>query len=156
MRSCLWEPGSSGVCDKSSPTCVPPVPAGFRVCVFHEGDKSCGEDALAPYNEKHLFYKNIHDARSCSACACGSPAGSVCSAEISIYTDDKCSSAMPNANPVDSNAPVCIDMIAGAALGSKSASPPTYAPGACQPSGGEPTGAAEPLDPATYCCIPSL
>ena len=42
----------------------------------------------------------------------------------------------------------------GQALGSKLATAPVYAPGACQVSGGEPGGQALPADPTTFCCLP--
>jgi hypothetical protein len=55
----------------------------------------------------------------------------------------------------DSNTPTCHDVSTGSALGSKSATMPTYLPGACQPSGGEPMGSATPTNPVTFCCVPS-
>jgi hypothetical protein len=48
----------------------------------------------------------------------------------------------------------CADVPAGSALGSKSAGPTTYTPGACEASGGEPLGAAVPSQPVTFCCLP--
>ncbi len=53
----------------------------------------------------------------------------------------------------DSNIATCHDVSVGSPLGSKSAGPPTYAPGTCKPSGG-PTGSVTPIGPGTLCCIP--
>jgi hypothetical protein len=49
----------------------------------------------------------------------------------------------------------CLDIVpSGQALGSKLATAPIYAPGACQVSGGEPTGEALSVEPSTFCCLP--
>src|SRR4051812_18914644 len=37
------------------------------------------------FTEQHFFYKGVEDDRQCSACTCGAPAGSACTATISIY-----------------------------------------------------------------------
>jgi hypothetical protein len=56
---------------------------------------------------------------------------------------------------VDTTKPACVDILpSGAALGSKHAEEPVYAPGACKVSGGEATGAALPTGPITICCLP--
>ena len=119
-------------------TCLPTPPPGFAICVSQEGDVACPPPSVpTPYTQQLLVYNNPY-VWTCSACACGAPAGSVCSAEISLYSDGMCASPMPNANPVDSTKPICVDLITGAALGSQSASAPVYTPGACQPDGGVP------------------
>jgi hypothetical protein len=135
--------------------CLAPPPTGFRVCVYNEGDVACPGPQHGPYTEKHVFYSNYQDTRSCSPCSCGSPAGSVCSSKVAIYADSSCGSVASYMVTVDSTKVVCHDLIAGAALGSKSAIPPTYVPGVCLPSGG-PMGATAPMDPTTLCCIPPL
>ncbi|MFT3764709.1 MAG: hypothetical protein QM820_04210 [Minicystis sp.] len=146
--------GSLSGCDGNG-YCTPPAPPGFRYCVFRDGDRDCTDPSFGPYTEKHVFYEGFTDTRSCSPCTCGPPAGSTCTAQISIHADAACSSLPLDAHLMDSSAPACVDVIAGSALGSKSASPPTYTPGACQPSGGEPMGSAVPVGPSTLCCIPS-
>jgi hypothetical protein len=149
----LCEGSANGACAITGESCLPSAP-GFATCVFDPGDQECVA-LLAPYTQKILAYTNISDTRTCSACTCDAPTGSVCSAEISIYSDGTCASSSPNANPVDSTKPVCVDLITGAALGSKSASAPTYTPGACQAGGGVPSGSAVPVAPTTFCCIPT-
>src|SRR5262249_38668718 len=111
----------------------------------------------APYTEQHLFYGDLQDMRSCTPCACDPPTGSVCTVVVSTYTDDVCASAPSYMLTVDSAGPPChhLASASGGVLGSKSASAPTYTPGACAPSGGVPMGSAVPVDPTTFCCIPS-
>jgi hypothetical protein len=134
--------------------CVPPLAPGFRWCVYQQGDVSCYK--LGPYQDRYVFYDDYQDTRDCTSCACGAPSGSTCSASISVYTDGACASMPPLEEvTVTSAAPSCHDVPAGSALGSKAAGPATYSPGACQPSGGDPIGAAVPINPSTICCLPS-
>jgi hypothetical protein len=153
-RMCEWEP--HGVCATSGERCAPPVPPGFHVCVFQSGDNECADAAFGPYQERHVFYKGFHDTRSCSPCTCGSPSGGMCSASVSIFSDNACTSTPPlDTATVTSSAPICHDVPAGSALSRKSASPAIYTPGACEPTGGQPMGSVEPVGTATLCCIPS-
>lgn len=152
-RACRGFP--LGTCKHSGDVCVALPAPGFIMCVFQKGDNDCSDHELVPFTEKHVFYKGLQDTRSCTACTCGPAIGSVCAAEVSIYSDDACASAAVVAVLADSNTPTCHDVMVGSGLGSKAASPPMYEPGACAPSGGEPMGSADPVNPATFCCIPS-
>jgi hypothetical protein len=59
------------------------------------------------------------------------------------------------AGSIDATNSTCLDVSpSGQALLSKLATAPVYAPGACQVSGGEPTGEAMPEEPSTFCCLP--
>ncbi|MFT3767532.1 MAG: hypothetical protein QM820_18920 [Minicystis sp.] len=151
-RSC--RSATPGTCADSGQACLPEIPTGFRACVYHEGDVDCSGPALAPYTEKHVFYAGFEDTRACSPCICGDPAGGTCTAELSIHADGACASFPVVAVLADASKATCHDVIAGSALGSKKASEPVYTPGACAPSGGEAMGAAAPIKPSTYCCIP--
>jgi hypothetical protein len=74
---------------------------------------------------------------------------------VSVYKDGACSSSsLVGSYALDAAGSKCFDIPSGQALGSKLAAEPTYAPGACQASGGEPTGQALPEGPSTYCCLP--
>lgn len=134
--------------------CVPvaSLPSGFRACVGHEGDVEC--PAFGPYQDRHVVYGGVDDTRSCTPCACGAPVGSTCEALISMFGDGACSSLVDTAT-VTALGTICHDVPAGSALGSKSAGVVTYSPGACQASGGEPMGDAEPSEPVTFCCMPA-
>ncbi len=139
-------------CEGGAGICLTASPPGFRVCVFQTGDVDC--PGFGPYTEKHVFYDSYDDTRACSPCTCGAPTGSTCSSKVSIYTDGACSTLAYQAT-VDATGPACHDVPAGTPLGSKSATPPTYAPGACSPGGGMPMGAATPTGAATLCCLPA-
>jgi hypothetical protein len=141
------------MCNGGESICVSSHAPDLLTCIFHNGDVDCPSDPANVYTEKHVFYAGIDDTRGCAPCTCGAPAGSVCSASISIYQDNACTSPLDLAT-VTSAGPVCHDLPVGSALGSKSASAPTYTPGACLPAGGEPTGAATGDQPGTFCCIP--
>ncbi|WP_170229743.1 hypothetical protein [Polyangium fumosum] len=47
----------------------------------------------------------------------------------------------------------CVDLLSGAAVGSKTAEILSYDAGACQPSGGEIVGETFTAWPVTYCCL---
>ncbi|MEO7593456.1 MAG: hypothetical protein ABI134_19740, partial [Byssovorax sp.] len=90
----------------------------------------------------------------CSACTCGAPTGSACTAAISIYKDATCSAPLSQI-AISSVAPVCLDIaLPGQALGSKSTGPTTYLPGTCPAMGGDGSGIATPTEPTTLCCRP--
>jgi hypothetical protein len=144
---------AAGSCAENGDFCAALEPVdGFRECIFHDGDVDC--PSYSAYTDRHVFYTSADDTRSCSACTCGSPVGSTCAAEVSVYTDSACSSLL-FADAVTASATSCIDVPAGSMLGSKSAGPATYTPGSCPPSGGEPTGSVAPVMPGTFCCLPS-
>jgi hypothetical protein len=145
-----------GSCSASEDYCSVALPGpGFHLCVASQspGDRPCSP--LGPYQDRYVFYNGFQDTRACVACSCGQPSGSTCTAELTVYSDDACTSAPVVEALVDSDASQCHDVTAGASLGSKSTSLPTYMPGACLPSGG-PIGSATPVGPSTLCCLPSL
>jgi hypothetical protein len=141
------------LCESSGDICIPSSPPGFRVCIYQKGDNDCPSE-FTPYAEKHLVAVGYNDTRTCSPCACGAPSGGACSSTVSVYTDGACSTLAYSAT-VTSSGPDCHDLPSGTPLGSKSATAPTYTPGSCMPSGGEPMGAATLTQPATYCCLPT-
>jgi hypothetical protein len=147
----ICEGMAPGACAITGESCLPATP-GFAICVFQAGDHDCSA-SFGPYTQKVLVYIDVSGMPSCSACTCGAPAGSVCTSKLSFYVDGMCASPASNANLVDSTKPVCVDLITGTALGSKSASEPVYAPGACQAGGGVLMGSVVPVDPTTFCCI---
>lgn len=147
---------ASGSCAHSGDVCSPPVPPGFLRCVFHDGDVVCPPPAQGPYQERHLVYAGVDDGRSCSPCVCGPPEGSACIGAISVFSDPACVDSLVSSYLIDAEGPACVDLVSGAALGSKSATPPSYVPGACAPSGATPMGEAKPIGPTTLCCAPSL
>lgn len=139
-----------GPCPAPDEICAPATEPGFAQCLFQKGDNACPDR----YPTKHLFYSGFSDTRDCTPCACGAPVGGSCTAQLSVYKDNACSSLNSTVG-LGSTGPTCFDVVpSGQALGSKQATEPVYAPGVCQVSGGEPTGEAIPADPSTYCCLP--
>ena len=139
-----------GACAGPSELCAPAAEPGYLRCLARDGEHVCP----APYTDEHRFFGGLDDTRACSPCGCSPPSGSSCTALVSIHSDSACS--MPIAAiTLDATKPACVDILpAGAALGSKLAGEPLYAPGACQATGGAPTGAAVPSNPITVCCLP--
>jgi hypothetical protein len=140
-----------GRCATPAEICAPVAAPGFAQCLVRDGDSECPGPF---YTVKHVFYGGLADTRDCSPCGCGAPTGSTCTAFVTAFKDDSCSSPIV-AGTIDAMSSACLDIVpSGQALGSKLATAPVYAPGACQASGGEPTGEALPVQPATYCCLP--
>jgi hypothetical protein len=137
--------------------CLPddPLPPGFKLCIFYDGESACpGDMPDNMFTEQHVFYQGTDDNRQCSACSCGAPTGSACTAMISIYKNANCS-ALLDQKTVSSADSVCLDIaLPGQALGSKSANSTTYLPGTCPPMGGDGSGSAIKTHPATLCCRP--
>lgn len=133
--------------------CAPAAASGFSTCVFSWGDEhSCP----APYSARQVFYDDYSDTRTCTDCTCGASVGSVCTAQLSVYKDDKCVDPLVTNVPIDSTDPACTSILPpGLPLGSKAITKPTYTPGACKPSGGDQTGELAPLGAATFCCLQS-
>ncbi len=139
-----------GGCAGPGELCAPPAEPGYRRCLVRDGEHACPE----VYTVAHHFFTGLDDTRACSACGCGAPLGSTCTTLVSAYADGACGSPIASVT-VDTTKPACVDILpSGAALGSKLAEEPTYAPGTCQPSGGEAMGAALPANPVTVCCLP--
>jgi hypothetical protein len=141
-------------CVDPAMTCVPAQPEGegapeeeFLTCIAREGEQSCP----ATYPSRHVFHGEAEDTRSCAPCACGEPAGATCSVMASAFSDGACSRFVAGVL-VRSDDPLCLEVAAGTALGSKSASVVDIEPGSCTPSGGELSGGVAPRDATTFCC----
>ena len=146
--------GWSDCGDHTSSTCIPddaPRPAGFKLCIFHDGNEDCL--SYTGFTEQHLFYDRAEEG--CVDCACGQPEGSVCKAMLSVYEDGACSGPPLEQLSIASTGSTCVDtQPPGQALNSKSAEPPVYLPGACQPQGGQASGVITGVHPTTICCRP--
>jgi hypothetical protein len=143
--------GNVGVCADRS-LCAPPPPPGFYVCVSQGGDDTCPNSM---YTEKHLAFTGFDNTRTCSPCTCSAPSGGKCTAEVSIYADNACTSTAYTETVDSTMAEWCYPVTAGPLL-SKSAEPPVYEPGSCQPAGGVPIGSVTLTGPTTFCCMPTL
>ena len=141
--------GSASPCLDASMTCVPAVPSappGFLQCIFKDGEHACPEE----YPTQHVFYDEITGFRGCSACSCAAPEGGVCSAAVTLFQDGGCTVFEQSGNAY-SSMPACIS-IPGNSLGGKKVTAPSYQPGTCKPTGGEPIDSVERKGPSTFCC----
>ncbi|WP_437478909.1 hypothetical protein WME75_31365 [Sorangium sp. So ce1014] len=142
------DPGMT--CTPSPPTGEGAPPEGFLTCIHHEEEQDCP----ATYPDRHVFHAGVEDTRGCAPCGCSEPIGGTCSILASAFSTEACSQLVVSV-VVSSEAPICVGIVPGTALGSKSASVVQRDPGACQPTGGEPTGGVALLGAATFCCRPA-
>jgi hypothetical protein len=139
-----------GPCATPDEVCAPAAEPGFAQCLVQKGDNACPDR----YTDRHVLYGGFSDTRECTPCACSAPVGGTCTAQLSVFKDNACST-LSSINGLSSTGPTCFDILpSGQTLGSKLAEAPVYAPGVCQASGGEPMGQVLPEGPSTYCCLP--
>ncbi len=72
---------------------------------------------------------------------------------ITTYEDSACTVPI-DGSLASSSMERCYGLFASSGVGSKSADPPIFHPGACAPTGGEISGTAVPVEPFTFCCLP--
>jgi hypothetical protein len=130
----------------------PPGPA-FKVCTLRPGEPT-DLDCPDGYPEKFVAYKDFIDSRTCSPCTCGTPMGSTCTGSIAIFQDGACTMPLVASASIDAKGSKCLDLSSGAALLSKSASPPpTFTAGACVAEGATPETNAVPHFAEVICCL---
>lgn len=133
--------------------CAPSGPFDGSYCVTRDGAHDCPDGA---YSERHVFYGDVEDNRDCSACECDRD----CDYTVELFpeADTTCagtpsatlSIASPNASQQASS---CEDAPVGDPNTLRAAFT-VSGTGSCDPSGGEPEGAATGIDPVTFCCLP--
>ena len=129
-RACT-EDHSRQLCSAHAGFCVPSAPGPqFKQCISIVGDTDYAKCPPA-YPERNVFYTSFTDDRACPACTCAIPEGSSCTGSISIFADTVCSALVVTSTSLDTIMSKCLDVSAGAALGSKSASEPIFIPGQC-------------------------
>jgi hypothetical protein len=153
-RACSPMTSTAG-CGTEGGACAPRAPSSkFRICT-HDRGKPSELPCPAAYPDRSIFYKDFVDGRTCEPCTCGAPEGSTCTASIGLFSDGACGA--PLVVPIfsiDATGPACFDINpTGPALGSKSASEPTFTHGTCKASGGKPTGEASGDVATVFCCI---
>ena len=120
-----------------------------QVCIGKAGDQPCP----APFNDKHVYYKNFLDDRSCTQCTCQGPSGGTCGITLTLYSDAACGSAITSFS-----AGSCQDLTGNPTIAGRSgvvSTPPTG--GSCSPTSltsakvGDviPTSASA----TTFCCL---
>ncbi len=137
-----------GVDDKD--LCVS-IPGPGPACIARQGDLSCPDD----WPQRHIFYKDIKDNRTCSECSCGPIEGVNCFRRYRLFTDAVCSDEYGTWITWDTSLPQCQPIADGTAIGAKTLETLEHNLGACGPSGGEVIGEVEHKDPFTVCCVES-
>ena len=131
--------------------CLPRPGAPFQItlCIQKGGDNAC----VGAFTKKHLFYASASDTRACTGCACGTPAGSTCSATVTLYSTPGCNAgtSVATLHPT-SQAGDCKPLAANPYVGGRQAVFTAPVGGTCPPSGGQPVGVATPQSPTTFCC----
>ena len=120
--------------------CAFPKADGFLTCITNIGDQICP----VGWPTRRLVYLN---SQACG-CQCESPVGDSCSATVTVYADGACSNALGSVMVSSDQPKACLDVIPGAAFGSKSSTPPDYKAGTCVPS------KIDEGAPFTICCAP--
>ncbi len=131
------------------------APPGFAVCLYRAGEHECPDGPGAVFTERHIFYQGVQDDRTCSACTCGAPTGSLCTAQLAVYDGSNMTCLGPPlaSIPISSAKPTCFDIaIPGKSLGSKSVGNIAYLPGTCPAIGADPSGSTIKIEPSTLCC----
>jgi hypothetical protein len=156
---------TSGQCANKGDTCKPASPQSkhgsmsdggtWTYCLFQMGESDpLADPCPTPYEARHTFAYNVTDTRKCVDCTCGQPAGSMCSSYVNVYADNVCGAQLASDTVTEQEEPPwCLPLPPGSALGSVSATTPTYTPGTCTPSGGGTTGQPTLYGPVTLCCL---
>ena len=131
--------------------CAPEATAGRMVCVYQDGDVTCPDEAQG-YSIKHLVYLGIADDRDCEPCGCSDPEDIVCQGTTTLFKDPGCLDS-PDQWTVPHDGSTCVSINTVGSMIYHLDSGPTG--GSCSPTGGQPSGTAEPTDPVTVCCLPA-
>ncbi len=116
-------------------------------CIVRVGAHECPPE----YPVLQTAFTSVADDRACSPCECTSPDGAAsCDTTVRLSSTDDCSDeVVPDTNV---GAFTCVET-ADLVLGYLQFSAIDTYVGGCEPSGGRPTGAAEPAEPVTICCV---
>lgn len=137
--------------------CAPDGPFDGQYCVTREGAHDCPD---VGYSDRHVFYGDIADTRSCSECSCDRN----CDYTVELFASDNttcmgaASATLSIASPADSEeASSCeaapVDPAPSGPGGSLRAAFSVTGNGNCAATGGEPEGTAAGADPITFCCL---
>jgi hypothetical protein len=134
--------------------CVQAPSGGFvrnMYCVEQVGDVACPGE---PYTERHVYYTDKTDTRTCTPCGCGTYDGGTCgpgTVHVNAYAANGCPGA---AQPLDPSACGVLPVDGGTWSATVSGVPEVLEAGTCPPSGGVASGYAAPLNATTVCCTP--
>ncbi|MEZ4299416.1 MAG: hypothetical protein R3B70_30980 [Polyangiaceae bacterium] len=133
-------------------TCLPKPADPYigGLCIKKAGVQNC---PAGQFSQKHVFFDDFTDSRTCTGCNCGIPTGSTCAGNITTHADSVQNQCL---SPVATfPAGTCQNLTGNPAIGNSKftvTSPP--AGGSCTPGGGMPSGTAVGTFPQTFCCMP--
>jgi len=122
--------------------CYPAPPPGAKVCIVHEGERSCPRD----FAIRILAGRDAEDNRACGDCTCIDEGCK--DAKVQQYLDEKCTLPVGNL-PLDD----CRPQSPGLPVRGASYKPPS-ACRAVNPAGGGVTGTVTFENQRTICCAP--
>jgi hypothetical protein len=144
---CSAGDGVRGGC-KSGEQCLPKRTSSddfdVALCVWREGDHGCPGQT---YTNKRVYYRDVEDTRSCTACACTGPN---CSYSWSVFSaaDTACASPILKLTSADQ----CVGV--NPAMDKLRVGATIDGDGSCTPSGGTSQGTVTGSDAITVCCVP--
>jgi hypothetical protein len=134
----------------SAGVCLPTPPAEYgQLCIFQAGDIAC---PTSEYTTKTVVYQSIKDTRGCTPCACGTPAGGKCPADIEVFDEPNCAGTQVATFPGDGIACSPEELSMSGELSFRFVQTGNAAGATCAASGGAPTGTATGATPMTVCC----
>jgi hypothetical protein len=137
------EAANSGGCEDDG-TCVP-GDVDTPICISQPGNLEC---PAGPWTERTLVFQNFEDDRACTQCTCGEPTGP-CGGGFIFWNDSNggCNTGLLGIYEAGN---VCIDEPNATHVQLDT----NHLDASCAPSGGDPVGSADPIDPLTLCCLP--
>jgi hypothetical protein len=122
--------------------CVAKPSGDAKLCVYREDEHDCPAEM---YTQRKVYYRDVDDSRSCSACTCDGPD---CKYTWSVFnaTDTSCASPiikLTSAGQCVQVNPSADKLRVGATI---------EGDGACTPGGGASSGGVSGSKPVTVCC----
>lgn len=124
------------------------LPGTSLACIARDGNHACPTGWPA----RSMYYREVKDNRSCTACSCGPVEGANCVRKYRLFKDGLCTNEYGSWTTDDMSLPQCQYLSDGTAIGGKTLDVVEHVPGACKPSGGELVGEVELNNPFTVCC----
>jgi len=130
--------------------CASEPTGGQGVCVFREGDRTCPSS----YPDRSIYFSDLRDTRTCSACTCEAPSGGECAETVefrdtnvgrtlTVYGDACGAASFPNPNAGNLHD---VDIRA------LPTSPTPASEYRCEASEVTPQGELSMIEPITICC----
>ncbi|WP_437596439.1 hypothetical protein WMF28_28100 [Sorangium sp. So ce590] len=131
--------------------CKPKTPHRIPGYAFSCYPTQANGECWKGYPFRHDF-STVIDARTCTPCSCGAPTGGECTAQITLYQDERCFDALGNTLITNIESPLC-SRVANAPLAAMRSAFIQDEPGSCTPSVSTIEGGKlEPGETHVACC----